>query len=887
MASVQFLEQCLQNSNNESLQPQPQEKLFGKFIRRIWWSYSDDIFSRLKNLFNRYSRNVWILLLCLSQIAAVSLFISGFFSKQIHLLDSENNEQDLNNFLEGCPNNSITKEALQEQTIAKLVIIVIDAWQERFFYRRNVMRFLRQLTSNGQAVAFIAHVQTPTVTMPRIKAVTTGIVPSFADVVMNFASTSIASDNIIDRFNDKGYRCTFCGDETWLKLFPNHFDNYSAGVTSFYVNDFKEVDDNVTLCMRSRLENSATETWDVMILHYLGLDHIGHSLGGTHSELNNKLIEMDSIIKEIYEKLHKIYGANFSIIIFGDHGMTEGGSHGGSSELETHVPIIYIDGKKRRANKETLYVASVEQIDLVPTLAALLNVPIPKENRGVTLLPYIAIDRSNLSVLLFVLRNAEQFRKLNKISDNLNQCINRSHDSLQKHCATNTSQNVDRLIWECLEELRKVQSDLINMETHINIMQIMIAIGFSFIVSYISICLTYFTYSRDIYAFRCGRLSTCLAVFTQLLHFSAFFASSLIEQEHDLQYFCFASCLFVMLLEELLFSLRGDRKNHFLNSAKFRKMVIILFLLIIHRLCRAYTESNRRRWILEKDISYSNSSGLLNYYEILTSVGGSHDIPDISSLLKQSNILRFIFYLFSIISAGIGLVLCYDKRTNYPQVMRFLISLTLLGTFVMHHCKPQSVFTMVFMLNIFLLLLLRDLSLSLIIWTLLIIRTYNLPLAVLQVFLGYCLAWIDAAPFLIIRAVYSSFFYSGNSNGLSTIDIASGFIGVEIYQPVRIAMQIVLVTYSGPLLTVFGWWQYSIEKSVTSISLSQKRNALLCWICSVLQLNMSLCLLSLCIHRYHLFVWSVFAPKFLYEFVHLIIFSIVNILIYITDKFSV
>ncbi|MCP9262262.1 hypothetical protein DINM_005543 [Dirofilaria immitis] len=516
MASVQFLEQCLQNSNNESLQPQPQEKLFGKFIRRIWWSYSDDIFSRLKNLFNRYSRNVWILLLCLSQIAAVSLFISGFFSKQIHLLDSENNEQDLNNFLEGTDDSKISNNC--NRCLAGAV-----------FLSPKCHAVLRQLTSNGQAVAFIAHVQTPTVTMPRIKAVTTGIVPSFADVVMNFASTSIASDNIIDRFNDKGYRCTFCGDETWLKLFPNHFDNYSAGVTSFYVNDFKEVDDNVTLCMRSRLENSATETWDDI-------------LWVAHSELNNKLIEMDSIIKEIYEKLHKIYGANFSIIIFGDHGMTEGGSHGGSSELETHVPIIYIDGKKRRANKETLYVASVEQIDLVPTLAALLNVPIPKENRGVTLLPYIAIDRSNLSVLLFVLRNAEQFRKLNKISDNLNQCINRSHDSLQKHCATNTSQNVDRLIWECLEELRKVQSDLINMETHINIMQIMIAIGFSFItsqpwsnpaikakeeirelgVSYISICLTYFTYSRDIYAFRCGRLSTCLAVFTQLLHFSAF-----------------------------------------------------------------------------------------------------------------------------------------------------------------------------------------------------------------------------------------------------------------------------------------------------------------------------------------------------------------------------
>ncbi|KAK6104495.1 Type I phosphodiesterase / nucleotide pyrophosphatase family protein [Brugia pahangi] len=326
-----------------------------------------------------------------------------------------------------------------------MVIILIDAWQEQFFYRRKAMQFLRQLTNDGQAVAFIAHVQTPT-------AVTAGVIPSFADVVMNFASTSITSDNIIDRLNDKGYRCTFCGDETWLRLFPNRFDNHSAGVTSFYVNDFKEVDDNVTFCMRSRLENSAADTWDVMILHYLGLDHIGHSLGGTHSELNNKLIEMDSVIKEIYEKLQKVYGTNFSIIVFGDHGMTEGGSHGGSSELETHVPIVYVDGRKRRTSNETFCVASVEQVDIVPTLATLLNIPIPKESLGVTLLPYITTDRSNLSVLLFVLQNAEQFRKL---------------------YGTSTFQN--------------------------------------------------------------GDLSTNLALFAQLLHFAASFASSLIEEEHDLQ----------------------------------------------------------------------------------------------------------------------------------------------------------------------------------------------------------------------------------------------------------------------------------------------------------------------------------------------------------------
>ncbi|KAL3995327.1 Type I phosphodiesterase / nucleotide pyrophosphatase family protein [Acanthocheilonema viteae] len=498
------------------------------------------------------SRGVWILLLCLLQITAISLFISGFFSKQIHSqTNSESNDDDVNNFLDGCVYDSVLKDTLTKQMVAKTVIILIDAWQEQFFYGRKAMQFLRQLTSSGQAVAFIAHVQTPTVTMPRIKAVTAGMVPSFVDVVMNFASTSISSDNIIDRLNDKGYRCTFCGDETWLRLFPNHFDNHSVGVTSFYVNDFKEIDDNVTLCMRSRLENNAIETWDVMILHYLGLDHIGHSLGGKHSELNSKLIEMDFVIEEIYKRLYKIYGTNFSIIVFGDHGMTEGGSHGGSSELETHVPIVYVDGKKRRSRSETLYVSSVEQVDIVPTLSTLFNVAIPRENLGVTLLPYIGTDQSSFSMLLFVLRNAEQFWKLDKTSNKLNHCISRSYDSLHKHCAMNISQNIDELIRECLEELHKVQSKLLRMETDLDIIRIMVAIGLSFIISCICGCLAYFTYSHDIYAFGNGDLSAHLAIFTQLLHFATFFASSLIEEEHDLHYFFFASCLFIMLLEEL------------------------------------------------------------------------------------------------------------------------------------------------------------------------------------------------------------------------------------------------------------------------------------------------------------------------------------------------
>lgn len=72
------------------------------------------------------------------------------------------------------------------------------------------------------------------------KAMTTGIVPAFVDFVMNFASAELAEDNLLTRMRDKNKIMTFYGDDTWLRLFPNHFKRYD-GTTSFIVTDFYEV----------------------------------------------------------------------------------------------------------------------------------------------------------------------------------------------------------------------------------------------------------------------------------------------------------------------------------------------------------------------------------------------------------------------------------------------------------------------------------------------------------------------------------------------------------------------------------------------------------------------------------------------------------------------
>lgn len=46
-------------------------------------------------------------------------------------------------------------------------------------------------------------------------------------------------------------------------------------------------------------EELKRDDWDFMILHYLGLDHIGHVEGSFSSKISSKLREMDAVIGNI------------------------------------------------------------------------------------------------------------------------------------------------------------------------------------------------------------------------------------------------------------------------------------------------------------------------------------------------------------------------------------------------------------------------------------------------------------------------------------------------------------------------------------------------------------------------------------------------------------
>uniref|UniRef100_H3CAA8 GPI ethanolamine phosphate transferase 3, catalytic subunit n=1 Tax=Tetraodon nigroviridis TaxID=99883 RepID=H3CAA8_TETNG len=245
----------------------------------------------------------------------------------------------------------------------------------------------------------------PTTTMQRIKGFTTGSLPTFVDVGNNFASSAILEDNLIHQFGQVGKRVVFMGDDTWESLFPRSFHR-SLPFPSFNVKDLHTVDEGI---LRHLYPTMAGGDWEVLVAHFLGVDHCGHRFGPDHPAMADKLTQMDGVIRSVMERLQN----DTLLVVMGDHGMTDSGDHGGESQKETDAAIfLYSPSPLFPAPPSQGEPAVVPQTDLVPTLALLLGVPIPYSSVGQVLLPLFPSGQTEgLSQLDALWINAKQVNR--------------------------------------------------------------------------------------------------------------------------------------------------------------------------------------------------------------------------------------------------------------------------------------------------------------------------------------------------------------------------------------------------------------------------------------------------------------------------------------------
>lgn len=307
--------------------------------------------------------------------------------------DSTNDSHELGTPHSGC---------WHPKTFEKAVIIIIDALRydftvpfnssDRFATPQlfhNALPFLYETAVNSPQNAFLLPfiADPPTTTLQRLKGLTTGTLPTFIDAGSNFAGTAIEEDNLLKQLRDAKKKMVHLGDDTWTALFPGYFEpNISRAYDSLNVWDLHTLDNGVIEHIMPLLESEKGEDWDVMFAHFLGVDHAGHRYGPSHPAMAAKLQQMDSVLRDIVKKLDE----ETLLVVMGDHGMDSKGDHGGESDDEVEA-ALWMYSKKGvfgttdpnfAIPPQTAKERPVNQIDLVPTLALLLGLPIPFNNLG-------------------------------------------------------------------------------------------------------------------------------------------------------------------------------------------------------------------------------------------------------------------------------------------------------------------------------------------------------------------------------------------------------------------------------------------------------------------------------------------------------------------------
>lgn len=828
------------------------------------------------------------LLVLTAYLIGIVLFFIGFFPAKVVLPGYGQFENNESPFLEdGQPQ------------FEKIILVVIDALRSDFLFSENSsMHFVHKLVRENLALPYTAYADPPTVTLPRLKGITTGSTPNFLDVILNIADDKDTSqsmlhqDSWIKQFLNALKVINFFGDDTWLKLFPpeNFFSKYD-GTSSFFVNDFIQVDNNVTRHLDGELLQSS---WDGIILHYLGLDHIGHKGGPSSKFMAEKQKEMDSIVSFLYKNY---VNRNTLLVVMGDHGMNNIGNHGGSSNGETHPGLLFVSEKFKQLennlscplpyNEDFIYYNKIKQIDLVPNLASLLNFPIPKNNLGVINRDILRLwNESNRKQVL--LENGAQFLKILKMKYPLNKEL---EDFWKKLVSVESTEQI-------YESLSWYQDKLSSSATEYKYLEIYAGLFIILLSSVGATVLMFSPFSKQLETFKFNMIFLAFTV-SYSFHF---FASSLIEEEHQVWWFynvIYIGCLalylrFKYLKWFIIFSIgtrimrswspsgqkynlgttissylvenihllwlsisvsyllvlfltlapmcgkdkNANTKTNIMLSLNFTLTTLITVILSYNfKLFQAFIDGNKLPVLLEK-YAYS----VMRKFHYLT----RNDVHDLSTLIS-----KVFFYLF-----GVTLVSQSFLRRIFHEKAKMSQMCDTITIFLMHQCRVEII-------PVFLIFYLLRYSVS----QILCLEMLHLGLDRLMIIVNLFSICMQGL----------SFFSLGNTNLLATVDLSNSYNGLKSYNIYIVALLTFFSTFAGPIfwslfpLQIFEKVISAIEKEShekTYICLSVHKYSLLK---QKIQANLffycvsALFLFSTCFSlRYHLFIWTVFSPKLLY-----------------------
>ncbi|SLM35771.1 Type I phosphodiesterase/nucleotide pyrophosphatase/phosphate transferase [Lasallia pustulata] len=750
--------------------------------------------------------------------------------------------------------------------------------------------------------------------MPRVKAMTTGSIPSFLDVILNFAESDTTStlahqDTWLAQLKAQpGGKLVMYGDDTWLKLFPDTFSR-ADGTSSFFVSDFTEVDNNVTRHVAAELRRS---DWNGMILHYLGLDHIGHKSGPRSPHMAPKQAEMDGIVRQIFEAIESTSHLRSTLLVLsGDHGMNDAGNHGGSAAGETSPALVFISPKLRmispgsdcpapRPVNDFQYYNVVEQSDIAPTLAGLLGFPVPLNNLGVCIPEFLRFFETRHDKIRILHHNARQILEVVKktfagatFDEQVYPChwVQSMSDAEMLSChwsnitrmlEQGNSEDTETVLNAILEFSKKAQGVMSSTASNYDLHRLHLGLGVAAFV-------TAGAFALSAPFLRSAKQIGVWFGILVLAYGAMMLGSSYVEEEQEFWYWI-ASAWFGWLY----FKAKCIR-----TQKQTVPGVVVVALSVMLRIMRRWNQTGQKH-AGAKDIARTflpNHTWILWVLVVATYL-------DLAQRLSRRGLPRASRQVAAVCSISVCLAafgfkvaftdadapelllgfrryllrpmeeasLLTQARTVFLAIALFL-SFTILAdvfsrpaaaspdgtcapTTAPRHRIKHRLSGLPWPLHDLLTLFLVTQS-----------RVTNIPLFLLFEVKLHFLGALDLAPgdltLTSIILQFSSFFALGGSNAISSVDLSNAYNGIGGYNVAAVGILTFISNWAGPL-----WWM-----SAMNLLLLQQhragRRGVLAWHLTLLTTftaaSLFFVMLACTMLRTHLFIWTVFSPKYLYS----------------------
>ncbi|XP_050674696.1 GPI ethanolamine phosphate transferase 3 isoform X2 [Leptidea sinapis] len=458
---------------------------------------------------------IWFSYLILS---AVLLFGHGFLLSRKTLNDIsqcvsiENACEKLDSAAkyESCQNEKLNNIVLSSGSAItcspirnRVVFILVDALRYDFtefngnlenpLYYQNRLPIIHETVTKrpNKSRVFRFMADPPTTTLQRIKALVTGSLPTFVDASSNFAAMELHEDNIIDQIYRNNLKAVLLGDDTWERLLPGRWLR-SHTMYSFHTWDLDTVDTEIDSKIYDEL---AKDDWDLLIAHYLGVDHAGHRYGPNHPEMARKLDETNERLKKIIEALP----TDAILYVIGDHGMTETGDHGGETKAERTAAIFaYYGGEMGGAGDDILVGREIQQTDLAPTITSALGTSPPAPSLGTVLIPILPkmdmqhtllhLSNNLKQITQYLVRYGEESQQVSL--DRLAELINVTRDHIEKIATVKTDEQLQKYISDVRSHtdnirtvFREVWVEFDSLAMMRSLLLLLLAIFFNWIIS--------------------------------------------------------------------------------------------------------------------------------------------------------------------------------------------------------------------------------------------------------------------------------------------------------------------------------------------------------------------------------------------------------------------